>query len=137
MMVTVAPGRTPPDASVTVPRRVAVPCAAAVAGVPSANTVTSTAHARPRIVVLSRLPSCTGFSPQKWMWPNQTIASGRSITKALLDRQGGKLHVFGRLERSERRGQPLLPTVSNLPNHQKILAGIDWIYHFEHEPFVT
>src|SRR5262245_50322342 len=64
-MVTVAPGSTPPDASVTVPRSVAVPCAAAVPGVPSANTATSAAHAKPRISVLNLLPSCTGFSPQK------------------------------------------------------------------------
>src|SRR4029453_19536263 len=83
-MVTVAPGSTPPDASVTVPRMVAVPCAAAVAGVPSANTAVNAVHARARIVVLKRLPSCTGFSPQKWMWPNQTFTSEDEYHKRII-----------------------------------------------------
>ena len=68
----------------------AVLCAAAVAGVPSANTAVSAVHARARIVVLKRLPSCTGFSPQSGCGQTKLFYSGLSITNALSGCQAAK-----------------------------------------------
>src|SRR4030095_17036778 len=127
-MVTVAPGSTPPDASVTVPRVLSVPCAAAVAGVPSANTAVNAVHARARIVVLKRLPSCTGFSPQKWMWPNQTFTSEDEYHKRIILVSSRKAHENGHFRVSGREDRGQAHRVFNSLDHLKTLSLANWTY---------
>ena len=90
VMVTVAPGSTPPDASVTVPRTVAVPAPWADAGAGSGQD-RQDAEERPPDHP-AELPTydltCTGSPPKNPIRGLTSSLSGRSITNALVGCQG-------------------------------------------------
>src|SRR4029079_6040337 len=73
---------------------------------------------------------CTGFSPQKWMWPNQTSRSEGSITNALPGCQAGKPLKIGTFPLSWRAARGAESPVYDSPDHQKALLPDHWFDQF-------